>query len=308
MITRLFSKSKPINFLIVFAIALLAFFVAIYKSDLAPLNTVTIIKLILLFIGISFSIYILNFIVDKNNLSLKKNNYEILLISLFLLLIPQTTINSSIVISNCFVLLAIRRLISLHSNKKVKQKLFDTALLIGIASLFYFWSILFFVLIFIAIFFYEKVDVKNWIVPFIGLITVYIIATASMLIINDDYFNIQTILPQVSFDLSRYNSLKHIVSITMLVSFGLWSSLFFLRDLRKKKKTYRPSYKTIFIASMVATLIVIISPGKNGSEFLFLFAPLAVIITNYIEAIEEKWFKELFLLSIVIIPLVLLAL
>jgi len=306
MITSVFSKSKPINFLIVFLIALIAFIIAIYESDiLSTLHTLSIVKLIVQFISIYFSVLVLNFIVDKNNLSLK-NNYEILLFSLFLLLIPQTTTDIFIVLSNGFILLALRKILSLHSKKAVKKKLFDAALLIGIASLFHFWSILFFILLFITIIYYAEIDIKNWVVPFLGIFTVYIIATASLLVINEDFFNIDAILPQTSFDLTRYNTINYIISITMLVSFGLWSSLFYLKVIRKKKRNYRPGYKIVFTASIIATCIVIISPEKNGSEFLFLFGPLTIVITNYIETIEEKWFKELFLFCIVIIPIVLL--
>ena len=307
MITSVFSKSKPINFLIVFFIALAAFIIAIYRGNLEAINTLAIVKLILQFACIYFSVLVLNFIIEKNNLSLK-NNYEILLFSLFLLLIPQTTTNIFIVLSNGFILLALRKILSMHSKKKIKKKLFDAALLVGIASLFHFWSIIFFVLIFVAILYYAEVDVKNWIVPFLGAFTVYIITTAILLLINEDFFNIDAILPRVSLDLTQYNSLNYVVSITMLVSFGIWSSLFYLKDIRKKKRTYRPSYKIVFAASIIATFIVIVSPEKNGSEFLFLFAPLAIIITSYTETIEDKWFKEVFLLCIFIIPLVLLTL
>ncbi len=307
MITSVFSKSKPINFLIVFFVALTAFIIAIYRRDINDISILAISKLVMLFSCVYFSILILNFIVDKNNLSLK-NNYEILLFSLFLLLIPQTTANAFIVLSNCFILLALRKILSMHSKKKIKKKLFDAALLVGVASLFHFWSLLFFVLIFVAVLYYAEADIKNWVIPFLGVITVYVLTTATLLIINEDFFNIDAILPSISLDLTQYNAISYIVSITMLVSFGLWSSLFYLKDIRRKKSSYRPSYKIVFAASMIATSIVIISPEKNGSEFLFLFAPLAIIITNYIETIDDKWFKELFLFCMVMIPMVLLAL
>jgi len=307
MITSVFSKSKPINFLIVFLIALTAFIIAIYRGNFEAFNAMRIIKLILQFGCIYFSVLVLNFIVDKNNLSLK-NNYEILLFSLFLLLIPQTTTNAFIVLSNGFILLALRKILSMHSKKRIKKKLFDAAVLIGIASLFHFWSILFFVLLFATILYYAEVDIKNWVVPFLGVFTVYIITTASLLVINEDFFNIDAIVPRVSFDLTHYNTLSYIVSITMLLSFGFWASLFYLKVIRKKKRNYRPGYKIVFAASIIAAVIVIISPEKNGSEFLFLFGPLTIVITNYIDTIEEKWFKELFLFFILIIPIVLLTL
>ena len=66
--------------------------------------------------------------------------------------------------------------------------------------------------------------------------------------------------------------------------------------------------KAIFVMMLIAFTIVIIAPAKAGSEFLFLFPPLAVIVTNYIEMIQEKWFKELFLLVLIIAPFILLML
>ena len=84
--------------------------------------------------------------------------------------------------------------------------------------------------------------------------------------------------------------------------------VFYLKVIKSKMKKFRPSFKTILVATLIAFTIVIISPQKSGSEFLFLFAPLAIIITNYIETIDEKWFKEIFLLVLIITPVVLLML
>ena len=58
----------------------------------------------------------------------------------------------------------------------------------------------------------------------------------------------------------------------------------------------------------VAFATVILAPQKNGSEFLFLFAPLSIVMTNYIESIKEKWFKEVFLSMLIVVPLILLVL
>ena len=73
-------------------------------------------------------------------------------------------------------------------------------------------------------------------------------------------------------------------------------------------KTFRPAYKVVFVACVIALTLVIIAPKKDGSEFLFLFAPLTIIISNYIETIEEKWFKMLFVILLLLIPFVLLML
>jgi hypothetical protein len=54
--------------------------------------------------------------------------------------------------------------------------------------------------------------------------------------------------------------------------------------------------------------MILVAPNKNGSEFIFMFAPLAVIMTNYIESIKEEWFAELFIWILILTPFSYLAL
>jgi putative effector of murein hydrolase LrgA (UPF0299 family) len=58
--------------------------------------------------------------------------------------------------------------------------------------------------------------------------------------------------------------------------------------------------------AIISFFVIVLAPQKDGSEFLFLFAPVAIILTNYIETIQEKWFKELFLAVLVFVPFLLL--
>lgn len=307
MITSIFSKSKPINFLIVFFISLLAFFVAILKFDETELTASYIVKLNLVFLSCYFSILLTDFIVSKNYLS-QKSNYEVFFFSLFLLLFPKVFLHIDIVLANLFLLLAIRRLLSLRSQKELVKKLYDAALFIGIATLFYFWAILFFVIILVTLFFHSKNKIEHWFVPVLGIITVALIASACSVIFNNDFFSILNITPEISLDYSYYNSTQYIVAITLLFSFGIWSSVYYLKAIKKKKKVLRATYRIVFATSCIAFLVLLLSPEKDGSEFLFLFTPLAIIITNYAEMIKEKWFKEVFILIIVITPFILLML
>jgi len=307
MITSIFSKSKPINFLVVFFVTLLAFVLANLKLKNEPIVFSFIIEKAVIFSICYLSILTLNFIVGKNSLT-HKSNFEILLYCLFLLMIPQTLLNDRIIVSNFFIFLALRRILSLRSQINLKKKLFDASFWITIAALFYFWAILFFILIFFILILYTDNKIKNWIVPFAGLITVLLIITSYSVLVYDDFFEAFNISFNTSFDFSDYNSPKHITAITILLSFGTWSSIFYLKAIKNKLKKFRPVLKAIFAMLLIAFSIVIIAPLKTGSEFLFLFAPLAIIVTNYIEMIQEKWIKELFLIVLIITPFVLLML
>ena len=125
---------------------------------------------------------------------------------------------------------------------------------------------------------------------------------AYLMITNQDYLACYTEMFNYSFDFSSLNSLRLIISITLLFSYGNWALFFYIKQLREKNKQYRPAFILIVFAEIIAMVIIAVSPIKNGSEFLFLFAPFAIIMTNYLENLNEKWFKELLIWALIITP------
>jgi hypothetical protein len=307
MISSFFNKAKPVHLVIVCLILLLVFITAKYYNINKPFGLNVLIKQTSLLAVCLSSVFVLDFLVSRNNLT-KKNSYKILIFGLFVALLPETILNSKLLIANLFILLALRRILSLRSNKDIKKKLFDASFWICIATLFYFWSILFYVLIIAALILYSIVDIKNWIVPFIGALTVVIIGVSYMIIMDYNILDYSNNLISFSFDFSSLNSKRIVVSATIILSYGVWSLLYFVRHLKAKSKKSRPSFLLIIFAVAIGLLIIAVSPNKNGSEFLFLFAPLSIIVTNYLETISEKWFKETLLLGLVVTPILILLL
>jgi hypothetical protein len=299
MITRFFSTSKPIHLVLVSFFVFGLFFMirfGLYSEDITIINTL---KELLLYGITLLSVFVLSFFVNKNNLT-KQNSFKILFFSLFLACIPETLQHGNIIISNVFILFAIRRIISLRTNLHVKKKLFDAAFWIALASLFYFWSILFLILVFAALIFYSIGKVNNWIIPITGIITIALMVVCYYIITGNSFNNMFSYIDTISFDFSNYNSWNFIISITIILSLGLWALFFYIRKLQDKSRAFRSSFILILIALIISLSIVIIAPNKNGSEFIFMFAPLAIITTNYIESIKETWFAEVFVWLIVI--------
>lgn len=237
------------------------------------------------------SLFVLDFFVSKNNLT-KRNSYKILMFGLFVAVLPETLGNSKLLVANLFVLLALRRIISLRSRKEIKKKLFDAAFWISLATLLFFWASLFYILIFVALLLHSIVDMKNWIIPLIGVLCVAIIAASYMIVTGID---IETYLHgffDVSFDFTSLNSKRMIIAATLLLSYGTWASFYFMRSIKQQLKSYRPSFVIVIMSSLIALIIILVSPYKDGSEFIFLLAPLSIIMSNYLEIIPERWFKE----------------
>src|SRR5690606_23381322 len=104
-------------------------------------------------------------------------------------LFPKTLNNPTLVISNFFILLALRRLISLQSLLTPKEKIFDASIWIFVAAIFHFWSILFILLVFVSIILHVSRDYRNWLLPYIALVTAVIIFTFAALAFDETLFD-----------------------------------------------------------------------------------------------------------------------
>jgi Family of unknown function (DUF6427) len=291
MITSVFSKSRPINYILIITLLVLCFLLFQFHSNSISISMFEIGKKTILLSLLVGSLLITNFITKRNGLS-KDNSYTFLLFFVFLILFPKTLSNSSLIVSNTFILLALRRLISLQSLKTPKEKIFDASLLIFIASLFHFWCILFLILVYISIIYHVSRDYRNWVIPIIAFFTVLVISILGALIFNpsliQDFF--KNII--IDFDL-RYietifqNIALAIYLITAMLAFATMAFI-----LSNKPLNLQSSYKKIIFAFIIGVCIFFISDNKDNSFLIYTFVPVSIMLTNFLETIERYWIKE----------------
>jgi Family of unknown function (DUF6427) len=307
MITRFFNTSKPIHLVIISVFTLIIFVTARVNQIEDELSLNLVIKEIGKFSVVLISILTLNFLVRKNKLT-HNNNFDILFYSLLLSILPITMQGVNILLANFFILLALRRIISLRSNINIKKKLFDAAFWIAIASLFYFWAILFFALIIAALLLYSIAHFKNWIIPFVGVLVVVIITMGYSIIFNGDFGMLYNYYEPTNFNFSEYNSKTLIFAVTVITLLSVWALIGYVLKLNQIQKRYRSAYILIFIAFFIGLAVILIAPHKNGSEFLFVFSALAIVMANFVESIKIPWLAELYVWLLILTPLTLLML
>ncbi len=300
MFSSFFGKSKPINILIVAFLIGIVFVLVKFDHILGNFSVYEILKQLGLLLTAIFSVFVLDFIIGKNNLT-QKNSYAILLFGLFITLIPESIAQTNLLLSNLFILFALRRLISLHSKLEIKKKLVDAAFWIGVASLFYFWSILFFILILIALLYYSQNDIKNWIIPFVALIVLALLVISYHIVLYDSYLPQENFYPGLSFDFSSFKTYQSIIKFLIIVILLAIMSLFFIKTISEKTSKIKPSYILIVIASIVAIVIEIIAPIKTGGELIFLFGSLAIMTATYLEKAQKKWVIDLLLVLLFLV-------
>ena len=155
-----------------------------------------------------------------------------------------------------------------------------------------------------ALLLHSIVDVKNWIIPIVGILCVAVMTASYMIVVGVDFGPYLQGFFDVSFDFTPLNSKRIIIATTILLSYGVWASFYFMRNIKHQLKTYKPSFILVIISSLIALSIILVSPYKDGSEFIFLFAPLSIMMSNYLEIIPEKWFKESLIIVLILVSVV----
>ena len=292
MITSVFKKSTPLNLILV-VILMLVFFLLYQIQDLTWTDSlVSILKKSGLFLVLLGSVFITNFVAKRNGLS-KDSSYTIFFYFLFLLFFPSVLNNVNLVASNFFVLLALRRLISLQSLKASKEKIFDASLWIFLATLFHFWSIIFILLVFISIITHVSRDYRNWILPFIALFIVGILFLIYATVFDLDVIEYIIKSVQINFEIDYFTNSYQNGALSIYATIALFFLVSMFNSLSNRPQLLHTSFNKIIISFFIGALIFLVSSNKSNELLLFTFAPLAVMATAHIEIPQEKLTQEI---------------
>ncbi|CAM3342877.1 DUF6427 family protein [Aequorivita lipolytica] len=315
MLTSFFGKSNPINYLLLGVFIIAGYLLgAISHSEIFITPSLLVLHLAFIIISV-LSMLLLDFIIRKNHLT-KNNTYAILFFTCFLVMLPVAFLQHTMLLANIFLLLALRRIMSLQSDKNSERKIFDASLWISVASLFHFWSLLFFIPLWIAIVQKPNSNYKQMLVPFTGFFAVIIINTAYQLVTSDGFSWFLNWKDDVSFDFSAYNSASILVPVTIILALYIWTSVHRILKISALPLKEKSSHLLLLYVSITALFITLGASEKTGAEVLFILAPVAIISANYIESSNteiyrekdptEFWFKETMLWIVVLLPFVFL--
>ncbi|MFE3848356.1 DUF6427 family protein [Flavobacterium sp. LB3P45] len=298
MITSVFKKSTPLNFSLV-VILILVFFLMYQFQDISWMNSgiLIVIKGIILSVLLA-SVLITNFVAKKNGLS-KDSTYTIFFYFLFLLFCPSLLDNINLVVSNFFILLALRRLISLQSLKASNEKIFDASLWIFVASLFHFWSILFIVLVFISILFHVSRELKNWVLPFIALFIVGIISILLSMIFNVSIIEFLNKNATTNFEINYFTNNYQNGALSIYATVALFFVISMFATISHRPLLLHTSFKKIIASFFIGVLIFVVSPDKSNDLLVFTFAPMAIMATSHIEVAQLKLKQEMVLFVLI---------
>lgn len=306
MISSFFGKTKPIVHFVLGILLLLfyfgrIFFIAGEKSFFEEFPWELLAFGVLLLV-----IFIIHQIVRTEKLT-DFNSYAMLFFVLMVIAFSEEFEQKNAIFTNLFLLLALWRLLSIKSVKNVKHKIFDASLLIALASLFYDWALVFLALIFVVINMYDRKTFKNWLVPLLGVATIFVLTFTTLKVLGSLDFFEQHYQFTLSF-LEAYSFLQ-VLNVKALVYFILAvviAILVFLR-MRSVGGGKLLHLRILFLALVFGILITLFTP-VDESPVLITFFPASVFLANYFEAIKRKKLQEVVLILCILLSFLLFAL
>ncbi|WP_437396035.1 DUF6427 family protein [Flagellimonas lutimaris] len=299
MISSFFGKTKPINYIVLAIFLFLFYFTNVFFqmgeqriNEAIPLE-------ILLFTGLLLSVFIINLIV-RSEKATEANSYAMVFFVFLIVAFSDELVLQNVIFANFFLLLAFSRLLSIKSIKNVKHKIFDASLLIAISSLFYDWAIAFMLLVFFVIGVYDRKTFKNWLVPFLGMTTIFVLTftvlklKGSLNFFEDHYqFSLGLFTTKSFFQVLNIKTLIYLI-LTIIVSI-----LVFVR-LRNVSGGKLLLLRIVFLIFVLSTGIILFTPA-DASPVLITFFPASVFFTNYFEGIKRRKLQEVVLIGFMVL-------
>ncbi len=301
MISSIFGKTKPIVYLILLGFLFIFYWTSHYLLFDRQYTLPEIAFGLLVVMVLMFSVFVVNFIVSRNQIT-GPHSYAMLYFTLLIVAFPETLADTNAIFCAFFLLLASRRIISMRSEREMKSKVYDAALWIGVGSLFYDWALLYLVVLYVAIYFYEPKEIKNWFLPASGLATVALIKLAWEMAQGEttglfsDY-DFQVSLHRSFLALWEHHT-KLLTYATLVVIVGFMT---FIR-LGSLGLGRIITMRLIAIAATTGLVISLLETDLMHFPVLITFFPAAAIFAKYLETIRKKNLRELTLLGSILLP------
>lgn len=289
MLSTFFSTSKPIHYLIVLVTVTLSIIFSLFWSSQLVLLDFTAILIVPLVLAV------FQFVVTKNDLT-PSSTYALLTASVLSLLYLVFEVPIESLIAFCLVLLAVRKLLSLKSTRAAIKKIFDATFWVTIASIFYPWSSLFYIVVFIAIFLYVRNDYRNWVTPFIAVCCIWV------LFFTYDYvWEIELLHnfwssfnPIYLWDIQAFE--PQILILFILLGIAVIGLLVYISKLVDLQQSVRPRFTIIMFTGLCGVAIAVLNFNSfTQGGFLFLIPSISVLWARFAHGVRHKILTELLL-------------
>ena len=298
MISSFFSKTKPINYLVILGFCALLYLLIALAVPKESFEAGFFIQKILGVFFLLLTFFAINPTLKADKLA-ELSSFTMLFYALLIALFLPAILNEKIVISNFLILISTDKVLALKFDKRTKYKIFEASLFVFLASVMIEWALVFLIPIYFGIYAYCGSQLRNWLLPLAALVT-FLLGLASYAALFNDWGFIQNHYVfniDLGFDYISYLG----VAIYMLVSLIL---IFVTLIKLGNRGIGRILSLRILVSYFLLSFLIIFLSSEYGLEaILFTFFSASVLFTNYFETIKNKRFKEILLAIFIVASL-----
>ena len=300
MLANFFGKSNPANFIVIFLLFLCYETIAFF-SDFSVNKSIEGIFMSIGLHLLTFSLF--NFILAKNKLTLY-NSYGFFFFILLFGIFPFVIFDRQMLLLNVILLLMLRRVYSLRTPKDTFKKIFDSGLCLGTLFILNPSTLVFGVLVYSAILLFKKLNLRTFFIPMVGF-SIPLVCYVTYCFWYEKISDFTQLFTwYTDYDFNLYTSNIYITAPLIFIGILTILSIFF-----KTPKVilisgnYRNFWGLVILNFIVAIGFILITKERNGSELMFTFFPMAVILTNGIEGLSKRFFQDVILILFVLISI-----
>ena len=212
---------------------------------------------------------------------------------LFATLLSVWTSFSSTLLVNTILVWYWTRLNGIYHKDRIKGDLFNLSFIISICSFLYFPSILFILVLFIALLVYRPFRIAEWIVVIIGMIIPYYFLFVYLYVFGQ-WGGVQFYFPVVQFHLPALPSGIKAWMDLLMVLIPVASGILYHRDPVRRMLVHNRKTWGLTGFLLVITLLMVFSvSARAGDSVVFLLMPISFYAAMYYTATKSKLFPEL---------------
>lgn len=215
--------------------------------------------------------------------------------------IPDLHVIHPIFIAAIFIILAIRRLFDSFEIKLAISNAFDSGVLIGMAAIFYLPAALLIFLIPVGLIVIRiKVEWREIILPFLGLILPWLLIMAYFLLFKDiDHFYGLFLNMFTENQPDFFNHWSIYVYLIYLALLIIISSIFIIQQYGLMNIGSRRFFK-IFSFFFAASCLIFLIPFVSFEIIVIMSIPLTFLLTNYFIFMKRRFWAELFMIVLMV--------
>ncbi len=194
-------------------------------------------------------------------------------------------------IAATFLIWIVSKLCTLHNNPDSKTTIFNIGLMLGMATLFYFPSIAFLLVVLIGLAITRTFKLPEWLMVFLGVMTPYYFLWAIIFLTGSDQL---TWFPTFALSKPSLPASGWIyAAITLLLLTAGVGVIFIQSNMRRLLVQSRKSWTILFIYLLIAIVVPFLNASPAFNYWMLTAVPLASMAASAFFFPDRKWFPLL---------------